>query len=174
MYACPHCYTFEGIFDPWCSVQPDYVRVTRVPVVFNPVARLHARAFYAAQLLGIDAGMHPALLAAIHEQGRSMSTELELAGLAARFGVASDAFLDALGSPAVLGLVHDAEQLARRYGIRATPTLVVGREFQVQPGSAGSYEDMIEVTEQLIEAAVEPVAADCPGSGPATACDPVL
>lgn len=151
MYGCPHCYTFEGLFNPWCEIQPDYVNVRRVPVVFNAVAGMHARAFYTAELLGIDERIHGEMLAAIHDRGERLATETELAEFAAQFGVAERTYLETFRSAEVTTLVEAAVARMRSLGVRATPTVIVGGRYEISPGQSGSFEDMLAVADQLID-----------------------
>jgi thiol:disulfide interchange protein DsbA len=164
MYQCSHCYTFEGLFNPWCEAQPNYVSIVRVPVIFNSVARLHARAFYAAELLGLGERMHSEFFAAIHERGEPLDTDAALANLFARFGVEEEEFLAVLESPAVHERVRTAEARSRRYGIRGTPSIVVNGEYEVAPGLAGSFENMLTITRQLVDKIAQSELSRCIGT----------
>jgi thiol:disulfide interchange protein DsbA len=44
-----------------------------------------------------------------------------------------------------------ADDLARRYGISATPTIVVNGKYRTGAGEAGSYPKLIKVIDELIE-----------------------
>jgi len=158
MYGCVHCYSFEGTFDPWCQQQPEYIRIVRVPVIFNQPARVHARAFYAAQTLGIEDRLHAALFDAIHERGRPMDNEADLEALASTLGVSAAEFREAYRSEEVTRLVRSAVMRAQEVGINATPTLVVGGAWSITPGTAGSFDAMLAVVEQLTgsEQALDP------------------
>src|SRR5215467_11390865 len=60
-YGCPHCFAFDPLLKSWVAKKPEYVSFVRVPVVWSPVATMHARAFYTAEALDKTAEMHEAL-----------------------------------------------------------------------------------------------------------------
>ena len=49
-YGCPHCYTFEPHLESWKGDIASDVSFVRVPAVWNPLAQLHARAYYTAEV----------------------------------------------------------------------------------------------------------------------------
>jgi protein dithiol oxidoreductase (disulfide-forming) len=52
-YGCPHCYDFEPYLDAWLETKPDDVDFKRMPGIFRQDWLVHARAFYAAEQLGV-------------------------------------------------------------------------------------------------------------------------
>src|SRR5687767_14789927 len=51
-YGCSHCYTIEPKFESWQkNGMPKNVQVVLVPATWNDLVKLHARVFYAAELL---------------------------------------------------------------------------------------------------------------------------
>src|SRR3569833_466232 len=54
-FGCPHCRAFEPSMEEWLKKKPAYVDFERVPnSLGRPVGELHQRAFYVAQVLGIE------------------------------------------------------------------------------------------------------------------------
>ena len=49
--GCPHCYALEPFIQSWLKSKPAYIDFVRVPVMWGPVHRAHARLFYALQAL---------------------------------------------------------------------------------------------------------------------------
>ncbi|CAN0425212.1 unnamed protein product, partial [Phaeothamnion confervicola] len=74
-YGCSHCYAFEPQLIEWAKSKPDYVEFVRVPAVFAHNWEIHARAYYAAQQLGVLEKIHQPLFDAIHKQGRKVFSE---------------------------------------------------------------------------------------------------
>jgi len=62
MYSCPHCFTFEPYLEQWSEGKADYVNFVRIPAAWNSLAELHARAFYAAEVLGKGEEGSPSML----------------------------------------------------------------------------------------------------------------
>src|SRR5205085_2906592 len=52
--ACPHCYALEPFIRNWLKTKPAYVEFVRVPVMWGPVHRAHARFYYTLAALGRD------------------------------------------------------------------------------------------------------------------------
>jgi len=50
--ACPHCYALEPFIKNWLKTKPAYVEFVRVPVMWGPVHRAHARLYYTLDALG--------------------------------------------------------------------------------------------------------------------------
>ncbi len=49
--GCPHCYALEPFIQSWVKSKPAYIEFVRVPVMWGPVHRAHARFFYTLQAL---------------------------------------------------------------------------------------------------------------------------
>ena len=53
-YGCPHCYQLEPRLEKWATELPNDVKFVRMPAVMGRGWELHARAYYAAALLGVE------------------------------------------------------------------------------------------------------------------------
>jgi thiol:disulfide interchange protein DsbA len=170
MYGCFPCYSFEPALGRWVSALPSGVQFERVPALFNPLAALHARAFYTAAALGKLDELHGAMFEEIHRNGNALDTPEELATLFARFGVERDAFDRAFGSPAVQLQLIRAADLNRTYRPQGTPALVIDGTYVTSPAMTNSYPVMLAVADQLL-AEGEPrsrcnARTTCEGAGP--------
>ena len=65
-YTCPHCAQFEPLITAWKRKQPADVRVTPVPAAFGGYWETYARAFFAAETLGVLEKSHEQMFNAIH------------------------------------------------------------------------------------------------------------
>jgi thiol:disulfide interchange protein DsbA len=75
MYTCPHCFNFEPHLSSWLKNKPSNVNFVRVPASFNPVAELHSKAFYAAEMLGVLDDVHEDFFREFHVKRNRMSSE---------------------------------------------------------------------------------------------------
>jgi protein dithiol oxidoreductase (disulfide-forming) len=148
-YGCPHCNAFESHLQAWLPRKAEYVSFVRIPAVWNPLVRLHARAFYTAEALGKIDEMHEAFFREIHVNGNSLDTEAKLAEFFAKFGIERDAFKDAFDSFAVHTKLQRADELARRYEIASVPSIVVNGKYTTDGTKAGGYEQLIELINEL-------------------------
>ena len=124
-YACPHCAEFAPYMDKLRAALPKDVQVRYKPAIFNESWEPYARAFYAAQQLGVLEQTHDALFKAMEEHYPLNSLD-DLAAFYARHGAAQDKFLAAANSPQTDAALKADQSVEQGWGIDATPTLVVG------------------------------------------------
>ncbi|RYZ62805.1 MAG: thiol:disulfide interchange protein DsbA/DsbL, partial [Proteobacteria bacterium] len=67
-YGCPHCNVLDPTLETWKKSAPSYVKFVRVPVMWGPVHRAHARLFYTLESLGKLDALHSKVFAAIHQK----------------------------------------------------------------------------------------------------------
>ena len=124
----------------------------RIPAIFgSKLWRLHATAYYTAEVLGVLDKTHEALFNAIHKQHLRIDTEDALADFYAKYGVDKKAFHDAFNSFTVQAKVRRAEDLTRRYGLSGVPTMIVNGKYRTDGPMAQSYEGVLNVVNYLIE-----------------------
>ncbi|ALP54294.1 hypothetical protein Tel_14710 [Candidatus Tenderia electrophaga] len=150
-YGCSHCHRFEPMLERWLKNKPDNVEFVRLPAIFNSTLALYARAFYAAEALGVLDQIHQPFFEAIHLQKRRMNSEEEIAQLFVEHGVDRDKFDKAFRSFAVEAKVRRAAELGKRYGVRATPSMVVNGKYITDPGKTNGFRGMIETVNALVE-----------------------
>jgi len=160
MFECVFCYDFESSFVEWEASQPDYVSVERVPALFNALARLHARAFYTAQALGQQEGLHMAFYEAVHVRGNSLATVADIREFFVRNGIDRRAFEAAFESGEVKARLRRAENLNALYGVTATPSVGVNGRYLTSPGLTGSNEKMLDVVNALIRSEADDRCSD--------------
>lgn len=151
-YICPSCNTFEPLFEAWVKALPSYVRVDRIPATFRPDFKVYARAYYAAQVLGLVKKTHKAVYAAIHSthklpaEGDKMDVE-RIAKFYSHYGVTAKKFLKTMNSYRVKIMLRRATKHMQDCKIPSTPSLVVNGHYLVH---ARSYQDMLRIASYLI------------------------
>jgi thiol:disulfide interchange protein DsbA len=155
-YMCPHCYTFEPAIKRWVENKPANVRFVQIPATWNGVLVLHARMYYTSEILtrnGViedGAAFHSAVYEEMHRRNNRMSSEAAIQKLFARFGVSAEDFTRTWNSFEVDQKLRIAQDLARRYSISSTPTMVVNGKFRTGAAEAGSYPKLLEVIDELV------------------------
>ena len=150
-YGCGHCNSFEPFLHEWLQRKPQHVEFIRIPAIFNSNQwRLHARAYYTAEVLGIVDKIHIPMFNALHQQKRLLNTEQQLAAFFAEFGIEQKKFLDTFKSFAVDVKVNRAERLTQRYGISGVPAMVVAGKYRTDGPMAQSYQGMLNVVDHLV------------------------
>jgi thiol:disulfide interchange protein DsbA len=149
MYSCIHCYNFEPYVQQWLSSKADYVNFVRVPTVWNPAVRMHAQAFYAAEALGKGEEMHAPFFREMHVVGNYLQSKDAIRSFFGQFGVGADDFEGAFESFSVHAKLQRADELARRYRVDSTPTVVINGKYRTNASMAGGYDELLELINTL-------------------------
>jgi thiol:disulfide interchange protein DsbA len=152
-YACSACYHFEPTLDKWLAKKPAYVKFERVPIVFQPSWRNLARAYYIAQMLGVEKELTPAIFKAIHVEGQDLSNPKLQEEFFLKQGVKKNEFETiASFSPGIDAQLLRSDTLMQEDKILAAPTLVIDNRYKVDPSMiAGDPTRFLQVTDYLIE-----------------------
>ncbi len=151
-YICPACYSFDPTLRNWKSKQPADVRLVYVPAQFRPDFVPYAKAYFAAETLGIEEKSHAAVYEAIHVKHSipaegDKPDEAKVAAFYTAYGVSAEQFLNTMKSFAIAGKVNKANQFALRSKVEGTPSLIVNGKYLVK---GRSWEDMLRITDHLI------------------------
>lgn len=151
-YVCPACARFQPLISSWKAGLPSDVSFVYVPAMFGGTWDNYARAFYAAEALGVQEQTHDALYSAIHvEQSlkgeRGADSVQDIANFYAKHGVDAKKFADTMASFSVNAKTNRAKQFAMRSKISGTPSVVVNGKYLVK---GSSYEDMLRIADHLI------------------------
>ena len=131
-YTCPHCRNMETTVREWLARKPGNVTFTRIAVAFGANWEPSARAYYAAEALGVLDKTHQPLFDAIHQEKHGLNNEDELAKFFAEHGVDPEAFRKAYHSFQTETQLRRGSQLAQRYGVRGVPAVIVNGQYEVR------------------------------------------
>jgi len=151
-YGCPHCADFEPLLSEWVADSEGRIDLVHTPITFGRESwAVLARAYYAAEALGILDQTHRAMFDAIHEQGRRFQSHADVAAFYASVADVSESeVMDALNSFAVSSSLNRGERLAGAYGVRGTPSLGVAGQYLVDVREAGGQRGMLDVADSLV------------------------
>ncbi|MDH5612339.1 MAG: thiol:disulfide interchange protein DsbA/DsbL [Gammaproteobacteria bacterium] len=150
-YGCPHCYTFDPILSKWLETKPSNVEFIRVPAVFRPEWKVHARTYYALQAMGLGEKYHSVIFDAMHKDKKDIYSEEAMIDFLVSKGVNEEDFKDAYNAFSIDGQVRKAIQKVKGYAIKGVPALGVNGKYLVSGTSAGSYENMLRIVDFLIK-----------------------
>jgi thiol:disulfide interchange protein DsbA len=150
-YGCPHCNTIEPMLDGWTRRLAPDVSFRRVHVGFGAIHQIHQKLFYALEEMGLLPTMHKRVFAAMHQQGRRLSTEAEIVAFVKENGVDPAKFQEAFKSFGVNTKATRARQLTDAYKIDGVPSLGVQGRYYTSGSLTGSHERMLQVTEFLVQ-----------------------
>ena len=149
-YTCPHCAQFEPLITAWKRKQPADVRVTPVPAAFGGYWETYARAFFAAETLGVLEKSHEQMFNAIHvaRQLGLDATPEQIGKFYEQYGVDAKTFANTMKSFGVEAKLNRAKQFATRSQVEGTPSIVVNGKYLVNVDQRG-YEHMFNTVEHL-------------------------
>ena len=150
-YGCGHCFTFEPMLSAWGEQLPDGVFLQPSPAVWNEPMRIHAKAFFVAEVLGVKDILHQAIFNAMHIQRKRLVSRLEIRDLFEKNGVDPKKFDVAFDSFGVDSMVRQADQRFRSAKISGTPSIMVAGKYLVETEGAGSQANMLAIARFLVD-----------------------
>jgi protein dithiol oxidoreductase (disulfide-forming) len=162
--GCPHCYALEPSVLAWLRSKPDYIDFVRVPVMWGPVHRAHARLFYTLQTLGRNDEIHAYSLEASGQRSDLVQAHSPLVAVtddatyqaqlafAKANGVDPEAFRKAYNSAAVTTDLQHAQETQERFQIETVPFFIIDGKYSTDVGKAGSSQELFELIDNLAAA----------------------
>jgi thiol:disulfide interchange protein DsbA len=150
-YGCHFCAAFQPFVNTWKKTMPASVRWEYVPAAFGGYWDEFARAYFAADALGVQKKTHDAVFKAVFvDQAVKSGTSDEIADMYAKLGVDRGKFVNAAQSAGVAAKVARARQFALNAGIDATPTIVLNGKYRIQITRDRSYQGAIDTLNYLL------------------------
>ena len=151
-YSCIHCFNLEKQLEEWAARQPDDVQFEREHVVFSQTGLNLAKAYYAAEELGVTDKVHEAIFSAIHINRLRMNREDLLVRLfEGRGEVEATKFQEVFNGFNVNNRIRKSDALVRAWRIEGTPTLIVDGRFIAKGPAIRSNTQVFEVVDFLVD-----------------------
>jgi thiol:disulfide interchange protein DsbA len=153
-YGCGHCHALDPALESWKTEKPAYVEFVRVPVIWGPVQRQHAKLYYTLQALHRPE-LHAKVFDAIHQQGKALSArdELEARGLQSAFlleqGVTQKEFDSAYDSMTVASNMLRAEEYTKKFAVASVPLMIVNGKYITSVSEAGTEPKLLALINDL-------------------------
>jgi protein dithiol oxidoreductase (disulfide-forming) len=147
-YGCNHCYALEPVLKSWEKTKPGYIEFVKVPVVWGPQHKQHARLFYTLEALKRP-DLHAKVFDEFHQRGNMLlgNNEAEGRALHLKFaranGISEADFDQAYDSFDVDQKTTRAEQLTRRYQVDGVPRVIINGKFSTDVGMAGGQTNLV-------------------------------
>jgi protein dithiol oxidoreductase (disulfide-forming) len=165
-YACPACNLFQPTMRKLKTSLPPNAVLDYLPASFNPAEDwpMFQLAYLTALTLGVADQTHDAMFNAVWQSGemavidpatQRIKSQVPTIEDAAQFykvkaGVPVDKFLATAKSFSVDVKVRAAEALLQAYRVEQTPTMVVNGKYRLTVGSAGGYDEVIQLVNWLV------------------------
>jgi thiol:disulfide interchange protein DsbA len=152
--GCPHCYALEPFVEAWLKNKPAYIEFVRVPVMWGPAHRAHARLFYTLQALN-RSDLFEKAFDTIQQQHQPLIAQsddetLKLQqGFAKENGISPEDYTKAYNSFSVNSNLQRAEQLTQRYQVQGVPLVVVDGKYTTDVAKAGGPQQLIQIIDDL-------------------------
>lgn len=154
-YGCGHCYALEPFLQSWDKNNAAYIEYVKIPVIWGPVHRAHARLFYTLQALGREKDLTPRVFDEIHQRGNMLAANdeaktraLQLAFAKAN-GISEQDFLREYDGFSVNTRLQQAERLTRAYRVEGVPLVVVNGKYVTDVGAAGGQSELLKLIDDL-------------------------
>lgn len=159
-YGCGVCYSLEPQVEAWNKAKPEYIKLRRLPVVWNEVTREDARLYYTIEGLGLVDTLHPAVFREIHTKNRPFTVvrggtvDLPATEKAARDfllanGVSAEDFAKHYRTFSTENKLRQAATLTRDYAFVHTPMIAVHGKYQTDIKMAGGVANMFRLVNDL-------------------------
>ncbi|MEO1766742.1 thiol:disulfide interchange protein DsbA/DsbL [Thiobacter aerophilum] len=149
-YGCPHCFELEPLINRWLKTLPRHAYFRRLPAIFNDAWVPLAKAYFAAEALGVVEKLHGDLFNAIHLQGINLNNRDTLLRFVAQRGIDAAKFGAAYDAFGVQAKVQQARDLTSAYGIEGVPSMIVDGKYRTSSSMTGSHEKLFPVLNELI------------------------
>jgi len=146
-YGCVHCAHFAPIADQMRKQLPPGVVFKLLPAAFDDQWVPFARAYYAAEKLGVVEQTHLALFKAKFDEHYPISTLDELADFYAAHGVKRDEFMRIATSDQVTQQIRKDMELVKAWQVDGTPTIVVDGKYRT--ANVKTLDELSAVTQWL-------------------------
>lgn len=169
-YVCPFCAAVQPQVSAMKAKLPPDVHFVYVPAAFGAMWDNYAKAFYAAEAMGLEDKTHDAMFRAIHidktlKGERGMDKPEEIAAFYANYGANPGQFLNSMQSFAVAAKMNRARQYMTEAFANGdqmgTPAFVVAGKYRVK---GKTVDDMFRIINQLIVAERAKLGAAAPAT----------
>src|SRR5689334_6320342 len=155
-YGCAHCFALDPLLERWKETKPAFIEFVRVPVIWSPLHRQHAKIYYTLQALHRPE-LHAEVFNAIHQKGMVLTDRDEARARAQQlvffssFSITPQQFDAAYDSMSVAMYMQRAENFTRTFHVDNVPTLFVNGKYATSVGEAGGEPQLIALINALAE-----------------------
>jgi len=149
-YTCPHCFSFQPFMEKWLEDKPDYVKLVRIPLNFQPSWEILQKAYLTSESMGIVSESHNKLFNAIHKENKKFNSIEEVAQwFEDEIKVNKDEFLSTANSFILDSKLRKADNLGLKMQVTSTPTVIVNGKLRASK-SVHSRERLMTVLDFLV------------------------
>lgn len=135
-YACPHCYHFLPLVEPWAKKQPNYVAFKHIPVgMGNPTWSFVQKVYISLDEMGLEPALHENYFASIHRDHLEIYHDRDaLNSWLNKNHVNVSQFNSIFDSFSTATKANADNNLAMKEGVDQVPLLIIDGKYIVAPG----------------------------------------
>ncbi|MFK0569731.1 thiol:disulfide interchange protein DsbA/DsbL [Endozoicomonas sp.] len=151
-YGCPHCYALEPKIEQWQKTLSSNVEFIRTPGFFGPnLWQTHARLYYTVRNMGLEEKVHAGIFSEIQNRRNPLKDGEQMAGFMNReFGIEPKTFTSEFNAFGVSQQLQKAFSKLKGYKLTGVPAIIIDGRYVVEPGLAGSLNNMPVIADFLI------------------------
>lgn len=151
-FGCPWCYKVEPAVEKWLQQQGNNVQFSRVPVIFNKDWVYYAKAYYTAELLGLNQKIDPLLFKAIQTDKQNLTNNQSMIDFFIKQGVDKETAESAFTNSTTIDLkINESNALMAKDQINGVPAFVVDQHYKTDLKMAKGPERLLEVLDFLVK-----------------------
>ena len=151
-FGCPWCFRIEPSLNKWVQQQKSTVSFKKVPVVFNKDWQYYAKAYYAAEALGIGNKLNIAIFQAIQEKKLVLNNDQAMIDFFIKEGVTPATAESAFKYSTSIDLsIKNGLALMAKDRISAVPAFVVNNQFKTDLLMAKTEERLFAILNFLMD-----------------------
>ena len=154
-YRCPHCYHLEPNINSWLKTKPTNAELVRQPAILRQDWVIHGRIYYSLEALGEVERLHGKVFETIHDMKIPLTNDDQIKDMATSNGVDASTWMDTWDSFAVNTRLQQAAVSSNKYEITGVPAIIVDGKYRASVQSAGSQDDLMELTNYLVKKAAK-------------------
>lgn len=153
-YGCSHCFALDPVLEHWHEKKAPYIEFVRVPVIWSPLHRQHAKLYYTMQALK-KPDLHARIFEAIHKEGQPLADRDELKARAmaeaffGKFGVTKQEFDAAYDSMMVAVNVQKAAKITHDFAVGNVPAIYINGKYSTGVSEAGGPSQLLSLIDHL-------------------------
>lgn len=153
-YGCPWCYRIEPALSQWVKQQGEHIAFAKVPVIFNKDWAYYAKAYYTANLLGVDTKLNPLLFKAIQGKQTTLNNDDAMIEFFTKQGIDKATAESAFKNSTTIDMqVNHGVSLMTQYRITGVPAIVINNRYKTDLQMAQGEERLLKIMTFLVNQA---------------------
>lgn len=150
-YGCPWCFRIEPSLTQWVKQHDTAIEFKRIPVVFNKEWIYYAKAYYAANLLGVGDKFNSLLFKAIQTDKLQLTNNQAMIDFFIAQGIPKETAESAFTNSTTVDMnVNEGNVIMGQLHINAVPAIVINNHYKTDLQMAQGEERLFKIIDYLL------------------------